>query len=430
MIKGEICFLFSIMILIAACCEKEPLITTDENGVIISQPWLWRTKLSEGGLIGAIISGPAWYDKQAIMGAIDENNIAYFAGVDIQSGKISWKQDYIRQSDFFGFQDFYKLDNIIVQRDGTNLFCLDLINGDYKWKHKMDGRAYQWPSGLDSLFFVYSVESYPGYAYPVSSANYGNIKDGIVHLFLIPDLGDLPIPDLNRVSRSIGGFRYIKPFYDEITHEILILCYYFKNYYLVDSEVQVSQSYVGLYNFSKREWIYERKALGDHNFLEGLTPHVIGDRFYHTLGNGVAECRNLYTGELVWQKVREGGYFSSFGFIIVDNKMIVMENHGRQLIAFDIANGNIIWSETSAPTISPMCELNGVVYYASSADGRIHAVDIETGKHIWRLISPDAKDNESDFFMRQCMAVPGKNGEKGKVIVSSYTHGYCYEAAK
>ncbi|HLO58387.1 MAG TPA: PQQ-binding-like beta-propeller repeat protein [Bacteroidales bacterium] len=409
-------------------CEKDPEIIKDDNGVIISQPWLWRTNLTESSLIGAIVSGPAWYDGQVLMGAMDENNIAYLACLDIQNGKIIWKQDYIKQYDFFSFQDFYKYDNIIVQRDGTNLFCIDLKNGEYLWKQKMEGNAWRWPSGLDSLFFVFSVEPYPEYGYPVMSANFGSIKDGNTHLFLIPDLGDLPVPDLSRED-FIGGFRYIKPFYDENTHKILLLCYYEKFYYLVNSETQVSQSYVGLYNFSKREWIYERKELGDHNFLEGLTPQVIGDRFYHTLGNGLAECRNLYTGELVWRKKWEGGFFSPIGFIIVDNKMIVMENNGRQLIAIDIVNGNILWHETSAPTISPMVTLNGVVYYASSADGRIHAVDIETGKHLWRLISPDAKNNESDFFMRQCMAVPDKNGGKGKIIVSSYSHGYCYEAA-
>jgi outer membrane protein assembly factor BamB len=430
MVTGKFGLIISSIILFASCCEKEPLVTTDENGVIISQPWLWRTKLSEGALIGAIISGPAWYDGQALMGAIDKNNIAYLAGVDIQSGKILWKQDYIQQSDFFSFQDFYKFKNIIVQRDGTNLFCLDLMNGDYKWNHKMDGCAYQWPSGLDSLFFVFSVEPYTEDNYPVISANYGNIKDGNIQLFLVPDLGNLPVPDLNRISAFIGGFRYIKPFYDGQSHDIMLLCYYDKQYYLPGGDEQVSKSYVGLYNFSKREWVYERKELGDYNFLEGFTPTIVDDRFYHTLSRGVIECRNLYTGDIIWKNVNVSDYYSFAGFIIVGNKMIVMENNNRQIIAFNTENGNEIWAETSAPTICYMSELNGVVYYASSADGRVHAVDIETGKHLWRLKSYDATNNEREFFMRQCMVVPGENGEKGKVIVSSYTHGYCYEAAK
>ena len=77
-----------------------------------------------------------------------------------------------------------------------------------------------------------------------------------------------------------------------------------------------------------------------------------------------------------------------------------------------------------------MQELNGIIYFASGGDHKIHAVEAETGKYIWHLVSPDVENDFYDFFMPICCVIPVQNGEKGKIVVSSYTHAYCYEAAR
>ncbi len=420
------------VIFLNACCEKDDSeIVRDENGVIINQPWLWRTKLSVNSTIGAIIQGPNYYNGIALMGSADENDIAYFTGVDIETGTISWEQNYIQPTDFFVYYNPYIKENRLTNIDGKTIFQLELNTGNYIWNKKIDvPYAAKWLSGLDSLFFVIVVEPYPGNNYPVESAYWGNIEDGNIELFLIPDLGDLPEPDLNRVNISIGGFRYLKPYYDLQTNDIMLLCHYEKQYYLKGTEEQVSKSYMGLYNFTKREWVYERVELGERNFMEGFTPTIINDRFYHTLSRGVLECRNLGDGKIIWRKQNMASQYSTGGFIVANNKIIVMDDGKRELVAYDLATGNWLWAETSAGTNSYLSELNGVVYYGSSGDGRIHAVDIETGKHLWRLKSYDSYNDERYFFMKQCIVVPGKNGKKGKVLVSSYSHAYCYEAAK
>jgi outer membrane protein assembly factor BamB len=420
------------LVFLSACCEKDDSeIVRDENGVIIDQPWLWRTKLSVNSTIGAIIEGPAYYNGTALMGSADENDIAYFTGVDIKTGDIIWKQGYLAPTDYFGYYNYFIKNNRITHIDGRTLFQLDITNGNYLWNKKLDvPYAAQWLSGLDSLFFVIVVEPYPGNNYPVESAYWGNIEDGNIELFLIPDLGDLPEPDLNRVNISIGGFRYLKPYYDLQTNDIMLLCHYEKQYYLKGTEEQVSKSYMGLYNFTKREWVYERVELGERNFMEGFTPTIINDRFYHTLSSGFLECRNLSDGKIIWRKQNMASQYSTNGFIIVGNKIIVMDDGKRELVAYDLESGNMVWAESSAGNNSYLKELNGVVYYGSRGDGRIHAVDIETGKHLWRLKSPDSYEDESYYYMSQCIVVPGEKGEKGKVIVSSFSHGYCFEAAK
>jgi outer membrane protein assembly factor BamB len=423
-------FLFVMIILLGSCLKDDNPIIKDENGIIVTKPWLWRTEISKNTLNGAYISGPAQYDGQVLMGAMDDNNIAYFASLDINNGKFLWKQNYIYSSDFFGFSNFYLYNNTIIQRDGTNLFSLSLSNGNYNWKQKIEGSGGQWTSGIDSLFFTYQVVLYPEVNYPVIAAYYGNIKEGNIQFLIVPDLGELPLPDLQRMDFAIGGFRYIKPFYDAGSNDIMLLCYYYKNYYLPGSDDQVSKSYVGLYNFTDRKWVFERIELGNYDWLEGFTPTIIDNRFYHSLSNGILECRDLNTGKSIWRNQNLNTQYSVTGFKIVDNKMIVMDDRNRLLSAINVSTGKVFWSVTSAPSISYMSELNGIVYYASSADGRIHAVDIETGKHIWLLKSPDATKNPDDYFMQQCIVIPGDFRQKNRIIVSSFSHAYCFEAVK
>ncbi len=241
-------FVVLLLIIITACCEKEESsVKKDENGVIIGLPWLWRTKLSVNSTIGVFLDGPVYYNGVVLLGSVDENDLAYFTGLDIETGKIIWKQNYIYQTDFFGFTSPYIKENKIICIDGFNLFQINMTDGNYLWKERINvSYAAQWLSGIDSLFFVIVVESYPGKGYPVESGYYGNIENGNIQLFLIPDMGELPEPDMNRVNISIGGFRFLKPFYDEQTDDIMLLCYYEKQYYLYGCEDQISKSYVGL----------------------------------------------------------------------------------------------------------------------------------------------------------------------------------------
>jgi outer membrane protein assembly factor BamB len=91
----------------------------------------------------------------------------------------------------------------------------------------------------------------------------------------------------------------------------------------------------------------------------------------------------------------------------------------------DVYTGRQLWSTPSHGTSSTLNYLNGVVYFASMGDGRVHAVDAQTGKYLWRIEPPD-----DSGLKDECAVIPGQNGEKGKVIVSTFLNGYCYEAER
>lgn len=426
----RIYLIFFICFYLFSCCKEEEIpVQYDERGAITSMPWLWRVSTTENDYNGGLISYPVYYNEGVLIGAETSEGINYLQFHNIENGEVLWSQDYIYPATLFNISDPYINNDAIIIRDGHNLFSINLNNGEYNWKVRDEAWGNDWLSGIDSLFFNINSVTDPETGYPIASAYVGRTETGEQELFLIPDLGDLPEPDLGRVNFSIGGFRYIKPFKNETTGEIYILCYYYKNYYLPDSENQISQSYLGLYNFSNKQWVYERIPMGDYNWLEGFTPTIIGDRVYHTLSSGVAECRNLYTGEVVWRNEDDYQY-SWVSFIVVGNKMIVLDDWYENLIAYQLSNGHEVWRTKASATIDFMQELNGIVYFRCGGDGRIHAVEAETGKYIWHLDSPDEETDYYNSFIRQLTVVPGLNGEKGRVVVSSFTHAFCYEAAR
>jgi outer membrane protein assembly factor BamB len=423
-------FYFYFIILLISCCEKESSTIIDEDGAIIQKPWLWRTKTCEKDYNGAFISTPVFTNTGVVVGATDDNSIAYLSFLNIDNGSFIWKQNYIINNEVLVFYLNYQKENILIGTEGRKLYRQNLSTGEYEWVHVLGAYIDHWISGIDSIFFLLNVENDPENGYPVTSAYFGNIINGNTELFLIPDLGELPEPDMGRVTWSIGGFRYLKPFKNDTTGEIMLLCYYAKQYYLPNSDNQVSQSYLGLYNFTKKKWVYDLIGLGDYNFLEGFTPTIIGDKVYHTLSGGVAECRMIYTGDLIWRN--EGDYDYSFnGSIVINNYMIVLDNRYGYLRALDISTGNEVWHHENIFTASEMQQLNGVVYFAAVTKSAIYAVDAATGDYLWRLKSPDEKNDPYNSFMVDfCTVIPGQDGEKGRVVVSSFTHAYCYEAAR
>jgi outer membrane protein assembly factor BamB len=62
-------------------------------------------------------------------------------------------------------------------------------------------------------------------------------------------------------------------------------------------------------------------------------------------------------------------------------------------------------------------------------EGLLHAFDIETGRHLWKIKSPHLELNSGAWFMSKVNVVPAENStEKATVVVSSYIGAFGYEA--
>jgi outer membrane protein assembly factor BamB len=140
-------------------------------------------------------------------------------------------------------------------------------------------------------------------------------------------------------------------------------------------------------------------------------------------------CYNYYTGDLVWE--REFPHDFSFSGFEIEDGILVGSCENKILYGIDARLGNILWTSEGAGTNSKLENriLNGIVYFGGGSSGFFHAVDIHSGKTIWKLDPYKYEDNKA-FWTWSVNVVPGNDGEKGRVIIQNALHAYCFEAVK
>lgn len=77
------------------------------------------------------------------------------------------------------------------------------------------------------------------------------------------------------------------------------------------------------------------------------------------------------------------------------------------------------WAGT---VLEQLFSMNGALYFTGGSDGKLHAIDLKTGKHRWKIIScPNQYNDSDDIFYGNV------TGKDGKIFVRSGLHLYCYK---
>ncbi len=421
-------FAFILSVLLMSECKKTEILDKDEYGIIIRLPHIWKTPLSEGDRISSWFDNTEVFDGEILLPFEGESNEGYFAKLNIETGEEIEKLKYFGDKDFLIHKSYFSNDNKLVIIDEWENYCIDLYELDYLWKFDIE-KLMTYPlsltSGISDYFFICGIpRGMSDTILPYRCGYVGDVNTGELELFLVPDLGDLPEPDPNEIADLIVGVDWIEPFYSD--NELYLLVYYGKQYESVNGKV--SQSFLGLYNFTKKSWVYERNPLGRVSWIDGK-PILEDGRVYHTLYSHV-ECRNVFTGDIIWRATDSVSHNPNGFCISEDNIIVFEEGFNKKVTAYSKSDGLEIWSTASHGSISVMNELNNVVYFSSIGDGRLHALDANTGEYLWRLISPDKDKYPGGHFKTECVVAPGENDEKGRVIVSTFYSAICYEAIR
>lgn len=187
-------------------------------------------------------------------------------------------------------------------------------------------------------------------------------------------------------------------------------------------------SRINLYNMTDNEWVYRDVIAAEAKQSNGGPSKVYNDMYYFTAGKEMF-CYDIMSGEQLW--TREFPHnFTFSGFEIAENIMIA--NCENQICyGIDIDNGNIKWNSEGSGTSSQLQSrvMNGVAYFDGGGPAFLFAKDIHTGETLWRL-DAHLYENNRPSWHNTLNLVPGKDGEKGKIIVTNDTHLYCFEAAK
>ena len=412
--------LFLVIFIFAVACSKDEslLFQTDDNGVIISQSYLWKFSLhgsnvfqSNGHFDYTII-----YNQNIAIPTTDNDGAQYMTMINTNNGEIIWQWNdiFLEPLGDFYISYIYNSDNLLTWQIGSRSYCINLDYGTTHWKFKRDKNFDIRINPYGSNYLTYSYKTnVDGYGEYI--AYIGNIQTGELTEFLRPILSASYISP----RESIGGINYINEV--PLDNNLLLVTY------TEPLPEWCVNSFFGLYNCQTQKWIYERKLLVQPLWNTSVlhTPIIYNEKAYANVGNNLV-CHDLYTGEQVWRKEFDQDFLFS-GFIIEEDK-IIANNENLTLYCLNPETGSEIWTGEGAGSSSHMSYLNGIVYFVGGSDSKFHAVDIETGQTVWRLDAEKLEGYDGKFKTNAVYVIPGENGEKGKVIALTHMNAYCFEA--
>jgi FOG: WD40-like repeat len=197
--------------------------------------------------------------------------------------------------------------------------------------------------------------------------------------------------------------------------------------YAEPSSNWVVNSYLGLYNASSEQWVYERKLMAPPTVnSSAYEPKIYKNKLYAWVGKNIV-CHDIATGKQIWRKQFQQDFLFS-GFIIEDDK-IIANNEDTFTYCLNPENGTVIWKTESSGTSGRMSYLNGIVYFVGGSTGKLHAIDVSTGEHVWKISASNLGESDTNNFKTNAVYVfKAVNGNPAKVIALSHLNAYSFEA--
>ena len=404
--KKIIAIIFIGLFLGCGCNKEEDPSLKLENGVITKKPFIWWNKEEEHDQsiesVGLIYNG-------SFIAESHQGGKSFIALLDAETGKIKWKwNEYLRETDG-GFLDYFSYHNLLSFQSGPRSYCINLENGKTQWNKIWGQPMYVRVGGIKNQCFI--LQDYPdnGDQYPgfyILDLQTGNIKEKIIPKYL---------NTINRnVSGELGRIITAKSFNQNSTDYIVIT-------YCESINEKNCIPLISLFNYTENKWVYEYKKITNLESYALPCVDIQNNKIYHD-GASHVFCNDLWTGDSIWTQEFKGNFL--FGSCTYDQGTLYCAAEGDGYYALDAETGAIKWKGERAPgTSSRMVVLNGVLYYINGGDGRLWALDLATGKTLWRLKSPDGYS-----FKREINVMQG-DGERKRYVLTSTWHGACaYEA--
>lgn len=409
----------TLLLLLLAACKKDE-IRINEQGEIVGLEPLWKTAIQRGDrpYSNSIIRAHLAYGRKVLLATVEGESDHWLTAVDVDTGEDLWKWNEVYEPwEKFDITYAYSHQNLMTYVRGGRHYCIDLETGQTHWRIRREDSYRSEIFGLRDSYFITgpNIDSLPGYR--TNIVYRGNLYSGELETYLYP-------PDIDFTTGGeadlVTGFNRVLPV-ERNGKQYLILdgSDPFPNWYY--------DRFLGLYNATDQVWEYNRINIAEpkqNNTIRNLI--VYEEKVYTNAGNEIA-CHDLWTGEQRWKRKFPLDFLFS-GFIVADGR-VVANCENSVLYGLDADRGTTLWEGEGAGTSSFLegRYLNGIVYFSGGSTGRIHAVDTETGKTVWRLepgrIEKGAEDWKPDIYV-----IPGQGGEKGRVVACTPLHAYCFEA--
>ena len=414
-------FLFSIS------CEKAKqgdLAVTNSSGQIEYLPPLWKIPLFEDddvSIFKPALFGNWGFGEQALIIRAKKGNLPItLTSVDIEDGSVNWEWNgwFNPETELTDGIYYFLNDNILHWKTGSRQYWIDLsdgstikkINGDQTFTKNMNtlGDKYFW-NGIN-------YDSFPGLR--IKSIYQGNFFDENPKMVLMPT-----VDENQTLNDRAADITSAVPIIDGVDTMLIVAWQQvFPNWDF--------QSYLGLYNLSKKEWVYEKVPLCEIN-RKGILYQPL-KKFNNSVITNVGTSLisyNYLTGEKIWEQDFDHDF--SFSGFEISNNILVASCENKVLYGLDANSGQILWTGQGGGTNSDLENriLDGVVYFGGGSSGYFHAVDISNGQTLWKL-DPHKYEYNNAKWDWSITVMPNPNGGKGSVIIQNNLNAYCFEAAK
>lgn len=427
-LRMKVRFLAILLAVLCSACKDDDIVV-DRNGIVVEQRHLWVTNISDNYRIPWIaVSTPIIYDQANIVVGSGEDKHSSLMSLDATNGHINWEwsdlQGLLTNPDYKDPIDiprkaYHLNNNKFFFTYSTSSYCINLTTGQTIWKNKIERSRGNNNAGIDDLYFTTGSQYDP---IDEQKIYWGNINSSDnEQLLLRPDYNDVPVPPFN-IHGRITSMRSFK------RENNTYLAFGIENPFTEEAFTAFGLTELNLYNVTQSRYEYKKVVV---NPL--LETRVIGDLLYqdgqlYFQSSNYIHGYDAMTGKELW-RVFIGSSPLISRMILADNKLF-SACEDRILYCVDALKGTLLWREQNTGTCSELSYLNGVIYYLGGGDGLLHAVDATTGKHLWKISSPDLKRSSSAWFFGVCIAVPGANGDAGVVVGTTGMNAYAYRAIK
>ncbi len=404
-----------------ASCHKDEITPTqtDSNGVFIALPYQWKKSLHLNGVVSnGYISDAIYYNGNIAIPTTNGGNNKFLTMINPNDGETiwQWNDNYLPYSNQIILFENYQNNNLLTYQTGDRSYCINLDTGTTQWKFRratpFDVRLY--PSHDNNFFNSSYFINNDGYKEQIMTKvdiNTGNLTTEVIRANYSGDY----VND----SNYIGGTTQIAKLPNSSN---LYAVTYFEH-----SPIWVVNSYLGLYNTDTQQWVYERKLMAPPTpNSSAYEPKIYNNKLYAWVGKNIV-CHNLETGEQIWRRPFPQDFLFS-GFIIADGK-IIANNEDTFTYGINPENGSILWKTETSGTSGRMSYLNGIVYFVGGSSGVLHAIDTNTGEHVWKIDASKIGEADTNNFKTNAVYVfEAKDGEPAKVIALSHLYAYAFEA--
>ncbi|MBE6446393.1 MAG: hypothetical protein E7021_03225 [Alphaproteobacteria bacterium] len=177
----------------------------------------------------------------------------------------------------------------------------------------------------------------------------------------------------------------------------------------------------------KENWHYKTQA--PMTFLQQMgNPAIDGDRLIVPFSSGLVTAFDKNTGTFLWEQDMTGAkafdHISSISQMtaspVIDDDKVYLVGHANRSGAFDLIDGEEIWSINHGGQLTPIVNANAI--FILTNDDILLALDKTTGNLFWKQSLPKIKGKKGMYLLDSQIWVVGNeqslvlNAKDGKII--------------